>query len=347
MLRKTLYLLFVATCAISATEFYAHHRFPALRDRAHYEEMAFIRLLNSGVVYRPGGGNYDERFGFLNNPNIRETIRTDEYRYTVHTNSLGFRTHEIEPKPPGQRRLMLLGDSIFFGVGVDYEASLAALLEGMVDSLTVYNFAMLGHNTVQSLIAARAFSDQVEPDHIVCGVFIGNDLISNALNYVDGQNRIAAHLDQIAAMRARLLSTLAPFSWSMALRAWAWAAYIPRLRYQISAEPAILSATARHLEALARHAAEAGSAFTAVLIYPKDAVAGGLVEHWSQSRHPGQLLAHICRERGIEILDLLEHLDDAGDRDRYYFEQDGHLNAAGHALVARLIRDRWLAETDR
>ena len=253
------------------------------------------------------------------------------------------RTHELEPKPPGQRRLMLLGDSMFFGVGVDYPASIPALLEDLRDSLRVYNFAMLGHNTVQSRIAARAFTAEIEPDHIVCGVFIGNDLLSNALNYADGKNRIATHLDQVAATRDRLRTALTPYAWSTALRAATYSAYIPHLRYQWAAEPAIVAATCDHLAAIDRIATQAGSTFAAVLIYPKDAVAGGLVAQWSQSRRPGRLIAQRCRERGIEVLDLLDHIEGSAACDRYYYAQDGHLNAAGNTRIAQLIDDDYLA----
>ena len=71
MLRKTLYILFVALCAATAIESYARYRFADLVDRSRFEEMAFIRLLNSGVIYHPGTGNCDPRFGFLLTPNIR------------------------------------------------------------------------------------------------------------------------------------------------------------------------------------------------------------------------------------------------------------------------------------
>ena len=345
MLRKTLYILFVALCAATAIESYARYRFADLVDRSRFEEMAFIRLLNSGVIYHPGTGNYDQRFGFLLTPNSRETVHTDEYRYTIRTNSLGFRTHELEPKPQGQRRLMLLGDSMFFGVGVDYPASIPALLEQRQDSLKVYNFATLGHNTAQALIAARAFSNQVEPDLILCGVFIGNDLISNALNYADEQNHIATHHQQVATTRNRLLAALAPYAWSTTTRALAYSIYVPRLRYQLAAETDIIAATIHHLAAIKSTAGAAGSDFATILIYPKDAVGGGLIEQWSQSRYPGRLLARACREQGIKVLDLVEHITGAADERRYYFEQDGHFNATGNTRVAELIYEHWLEPT--
>ena len=343
MIGKILYILGAAICVCAAVELFARDRFPQLLEQSKFEELSFIRLLNSGVVYRPGTSNYDQRFGFLNNPNIRETIRTDEYQYTVETNSLGFRTREITHKSKGQRRLMLLGDSMFFGVGVDYPQSIPALLEARRDSLTVYNFAMLGHNTVQSLIAARAFGPAVAPEHIFCGVFIGNDLISNALNYADEQNHIATHLEQLTATKSRLRTALAPYAWSTALRAITYWTYIPRLRYQLAAEADIVAATCRHLAAIDSTAQTLGSAFTAVLIYPKDAVAGGLQQYWSQSRRPGRLVAADCRQRGIEVIDLLDHISGEADRQRYYYAQDGHLNAAGNARVAQLIHEHSLS----
>lgn len=341
MIRRIFFLLIAVACVAMSVEFFARQRSPELADRRQFTEMSFIRLLNSGVVYRPGS-NYDERFGFLNNPHIRETVRTAEYRYTVVTNSLGFRTHEITPKPPDQRRLMLLGDSMLFGVGVDYPATVAGLLETVHDSLQVYNFAMLGHNTVQSRIAARAFADQIAPDYIICGVFVGNDLLTNALNYPDEKNHIATHLDQVAAIRNRLAIALDPFAWSTALRVAAYSVYIPRLRYQWAAAPDIITATCDHLADIGNTATAVGSSFAAVVVYPKDAIAGGPVEIWSQSRRPGRLIAEKCRDRNIEILDLLDHIEGSADRDRYYYTQDGHLNAAGNQLIADLITEHYL-----
>ena len=339
MIGRIFYIIAATACVCTAVEIFARDRFPQLIDRNRFEELSFIRLLNSGVIYKPGTSNYDRRFGFLNSANIRETITTDEYSYTVETNSLGFRTREITPKPIHQRRLMLLGDSMFFGIGVDYPQTIPALLENMSDSLAVYNFAMLGHNTVQSLIATRAFATAVAPEHIFCGVFIGNDLISNALNYADGKNHIATHFDQVATTKTRLRQALAPYAWSTALRAMAYSVYLPRLRYQMAAETNNVEATCRHLAAIDRTASAIGSAFTAVLIYPKDAVAGGLTQQWSQSQRPGRLVADHCSKRGIEVLDLLDYIASEADRDRYYYARDGHFNAAGNARIAQLLHE--------
>ena len=150
------------------------------------------------------------------------------------------------------------------------------------------------------------------------------------------------HRAQVAARRNRLAAALAPFTWSTALRVAAYSVYIPRLRYHWAAAPDIIAATCDHMAAIATTATTAGSTFATVLIYPKDAVAGGPVEIWSQSRRPGRRLAETCRTRNIEIIDLLDHIEGPADRDRYYYAQDGHLNAAGNQLIANLIAKHYL-----
>jgi len=348
MIRKAIYLLVVAAVSLTATEYYARRRFPDYLDRERYLETAFTRLLNSGVVYDPRIPNFSEKLGFVLSPGSRETVRTGEYRYTIRTNSAGFRTRETQPRKEGEYRVLLLGDSMFFGVGAEAEQTIPARLEDLAAQrsfprhLTAYSYSMLGYNTVQNLIAAQLFAPAVDPDHIIVGIFVGNDLITNAINFIDGQGNLAADPDRLGKVRNDFEQSLSFFVRSIALRAFALNVYVPRLRYQTAADPGIIRASYRLLADFEQFARTLGVRFSVVVFYPKDAVQGGGVQLWSGSRRPGRLIARYCAEHDIPVLDLLDFMDGVEDRDRYYFENDGHLNPAGNALVAELIFDRLI-----
>lgn len=340
--------LFISICLIAPLlliEGYARERFAAYADDKAFLQLAFERLLNSLVI--PATDHpHSPPFGYALTPHSSETIRTDEYTYTVDTNSLGFRTRELAPRSAHHQQLLLFGDSMLFGVGQDQEHALSGQLERIGTAagtpLRVYNFSMIGFSSVQSLIAAHAVAPQLGADYMLLGIFLGNDLLPNALSHVDTNGRLAYDEGQIDLLRTELRSHLSPLMPSLALRAWALQAWTPRLRYAFSAEERFLRHTYGLIDdfvALAR----ANRARPAIaVIYPRYAVENGLVGRWSMSRTPGQLLVQYCRNQGIAALDLLDHMDGSEDAQRYYYASDGHFNRAGNARLARAIYDELI-----
>src|SRR5262245_2259448 len=66
-------------------------------------------------------------------PNVRAVIHNHPFAHRdvhVEINSLGFRGPEtVQPKPPGELRILALGDSITMGEGVEDEETYARRLE--------------------------------------------------------------------------------------------------------------------------------------------------------------------------------------------------------------------------
>jgi lysophospholipase L1-like esterase len=114
-------------------------------------------------------------------------------RYTwghlVEKNSLGFREREIAmPKPPGVCRVMVLGDSFTFGVGVSpaerYTGVAEALLRAAFPDrqIEVLSFGVSGAATVSERDVLLTHRDRVEPDLIVVG-FVFNDPAPRSQSY--------------------------------------------------------------------------------------------------------------------------------------------------------------------
>jgi hypothetical protein len=80
----------------------------------------------------------DERFVYWNKPHLSFTHRTNEFRSEVATNGQGLRVAPgggdyPQAKPPGTRRILLMGPSFAFGWGVDYEQTFAARLQELLN----------------------------------------------------------------------------------------------------------------------------------------------------------------------------------------------------------------------
>jgi hypothetical protein len=80
----------------------------------------------------------DERFVYWNKPNLAFSHRTNEFHSEIFTNGQGFRIPGCggdypTEKPADTRRILLLGSSFAFGWGVDYEQTLAARLQVLLN----------------------------------------------------------------------------------------------------------------------------------------------------------------------------------------------------------------------
>ncbi|UCD51454.1 MAG: SGNH/GDSL hydrolase family protein, partial [Phycisphaerales bacterium] len=92
-------------------------------------------------------------------------------------NRHGFREKEFaEPKPDGLYRIMVLGDSLTWGVGIATEERYTDLLQAQLasENVEVLNFAFPGGPTVYIRDLLAEYIDIVEPDRIVLG-FCLND----------------------------------------------------------------------------------------------------------------------------------------------------------------------------
>jgi hypothetical protein len=81
-----------------------------------------------------------------------------------------------EPKPPGTRRIAVLGDSVMANItGTDIPARLEDLLRSQGDDVQVLNFSCLGYSTVQGLRWWREAVRATKPDLVVIA-YDWNDL---------------------------------------------------------------------------------------------------------------------------------------------------------------------------
>ncbi len=104
----------------------------------------------------------------------------------VHVNALGLRDEEMPlAKPPGTRRVLCLGDSFTFALGVRLEDLYVKQLERRLAAsdaaadFQVINAGVAGYNTRQELITYQTLGVALDPDLVVLG-FYWNDLVGNA-----------------------------------------------------------------------------------------------------------------------------------------------------------------------
>jgi hypothetical protein len=110
-----------------------------------------------------------------------------EYEVEYAINADGFRdaTRHPVPKPDGTVRVLLLGDSFTFGMGVDYQDTWPVLVERHLEStgdqrLDIVKAGVQGMDTRSEFLLMQELVHKYDPDVIVVG-FLINDLYSNSL----------------------------------------------------------------------------------------------------------------------------------------------------------------------
>ena len=119
----------------------------------------------------------DLGFRPLRSPANADTIvAASEFRTRVRTNALGFREPRLPgPKPPGTRRIVVLGDSFTHGYGVEEREAYPRVLEGLLPGVEVIN---LGVPATCPLDYAANFEEvgrAYEPDLVLVGL-MANDI---------------------------------------------------------------------------------------------------------------------------------------------------------------------------
>ena len=343
--KLSLYLVVVALILFVCLEIAARRHQPEyIDDEFYFDQVAFPKLVNSAAALDTTHDAYNKKFGYVLSPNASRTFRTDDYTFTAETNSRGFRTREQEPKRAGEYRILMIGDSMIFGMGVPAEETISARLEQFSPALKIYDYSVTGYNTVQESIVAATYVSDLRPDHVILGLFVANDIIPNFFSSVDTEGNYTIQHQAVEDLRSRLRNAHSLFYHSVLFRVIAADLLIPRWRYLISREEEIIEGTFRALSQIDSVARQFGITFSVVLLYPRDAVEGGLVAFWSGSRAAGNAVADYLAAQHMEYLDILDVMTGIEARRQFFFQVDGHFNADGNEVVAQAIYERLIEE---
>ena len=129
--------------------------------------------------------------------------------HLVETNRFGFRERDfVSPKPPGVYRIMVLGDSFTWGVGLAAGERYTAVAENLLNSpprgrtFEILNFGIPNIPTTRERAILEEYRAIVDPDLIVVG-FCFNDPQPRLRSYSIERERLAGSMPARIAVHAR------------------------------------------------------------------------------------------------------------------------------------------------
>lgn len=300
----------------------------------------------------------DPVLGYRMVPNYRGSYVSLKDPMPLTTNSWGMRDHEYGPRPEGGVRIYVLGDSMMFGYAVAVEQTFAKLLERSLQQrvgsrpVEVVNGGVPGYGTFQELDFFEQTVDVVQPDIVLLGLYVGNDIMDNLEHTRPNLGRLGGWRTQGLAGWLRVQSQL--YIWlrrhynavgrrgkKMELLAIDTHAVAPSARIERG-----LALTEKGVDAFAAAARRRGIRFAVILIPRREQVYPLLWQrtlaqlHLSSaaydSHQPNSRLAAFAESRGIPVFDLLGPLE-ARQHDKLYFVV--HWNPQGNSVAAQAAAD--------
>jgi lysophospholipase L1-like esterase len=256
-------------------------------------------------------------------PELREHTR-----FTVRTNSRGYRTPEFADLPePGRRRVVSLGDSSTFGWGVEQEETYPQCLEqalqrrwqGRQETIEVVNLGVPGYSTFQGRVLLEREALALAPD-VITWSFLGND------GQQTGRSDAEIHLERMG-WRGAVLAVLHRSAAYETLAAWIAAAGARAPTSRAGPQGRNVRSSADSLRSVRQAVGLAQQAQVPIVLV-------ALCVRGAATR----MLEGVARERGVPFLDGMTLLDTSLARARtepgFASERERLRERYGEALLA-------------
>jgi len=278
----------------------------------------------------------------------------------VSLNARGYRGRELSAqKPWGRRRVIVLGDSIAFGLDVSDEETFTHLLDVRDNGLEAGNLAVQGYGSGQELLVLTREGLRYDPDVVVLAFCLSNDFADAVLPVAlyDGRTprpRVRLVDDRLVfddsnlqlAPPQRVLQWLGDnshlYNRSSALGAAIEPPALPHWRERrheaLRDKDYVLRLTLALIRRMNAVSRERGAAFL-VAVFPTEFAWRG--ESWLSAA-----LISSLESDGIAVVDIAARLRALGlSFGEVALDPIGHLNPAGHSLASDVI-EREIASLD-
>ena len=276
------------------------------------------------------------------------TYKGGEYEHTVVLNSLELRDGEIGPKQQGEFRILAIGDSFTYGLGVEEPETFVRRTESLLREraraagLTVRYRVVnggVGNGPRFQTLWLWDVGLQFEPDLVVHTLYIGNDLYDDLQEPVNVGRRKAPGEDSLGARGFRATARKSVFldwMWGRLTRVPVFDRMLFNAGYRYESRglflteqpelerrawPQMLDRILQNVRALKERGIE-----TFVLIVPTpDQIRYGANRPTGQDyRLPNGILNDFLTKHSVRHIDLLPLMEQHPDRNSFYYIRDLH-----------------------
>jgi lysophospholipase L1-like esterase len=306
--------------------------------------------------HAPGMYTPHPELGHVLTPSFEGEIQRSEFRFGFQTNEAGMRGPSLRPLTESTVRILCLGDSLGWGMGVEYPQTYPARLESLLHEqyprldIQVLNASTPQYGTLEELAYLEWQGEELHPDVVIVHFNTLDDFEQNRLP--SGSRH--EFRDNLLWHRESYSSTIRPPIWrfiywlkhhshlahlaseragSIAMRAGVLTDWERASSSYFTAEDSLL--TEGLLTDLGIVAKRLGASTVLLYTPEKMQVLAGVEE----TRTDAQVVASAADRSGAAYLDLTHAIVTDPEPSRFFFVEEGHWTAAGHELVASHLAD--------
>lgn len=291
-------------------------------------------------------------------PGSSYTIETREYKMPVMMNSLNMRDYEIHPKEKNEFRILCLGDSFTFGLGVDIEDAYPKVLERILNKGRGKFYVLNGGGSsfvggCYDFLIKKGL--ELKPDLVIVQIFIGNDFY-NARQYLRPEIISPERKDEGLLLKLKqLLSTkcyTADFIWSRLVQI----EYMNDLLFHFhlrysnrgiflreypELEKQLAKVVLEYLEKINNLCNNKEIKVIFIVVPSKAQVFKGYLLNNKRYyyKKPDEIIKTFCRSHSIVCIDFLDNYEKLSRREveSFYYIIDSHWTAQGHKYAAEVL----------
>ncbi|MFQ5688787.1 MAG: SGNH/GDSL hydrolase family protein [Gemmatimonadota bacterium] len=324
-------------------------------------------ILKRPDIWRPVQG-----LGWTHRSGVRTLINTGEGTVHLYTDRDGYRTGAAG-RVNGGTRILVLGDSFLEALQVEYEESIAGLLERRLsewsgEPVSVRNTAVGGWSPEQYAYQARESMVEEDFDLALVFLYLGNDIVSRRTGPLPPRAPKEVHhlrfprslarrelvrallypVNDFLEVRSHLFVLLKNRASGLRMKLGMTAAYFPTALLRSEAASPRWTLTAQLCEEIAASARAREVPLLFVLIPAPIQIDRTAFDEYARGfdidpatvdlDQPDRRLGEELTVRRLRFVDLLPAFQDASRRgEKLYGEVDKHLTRAGHEVAERAI----------
>lgn len=325
------------------------------------------------IMVRPDIWAPADSLGWHHASGLDTEVNTGERTVRFVTDSEGFRVG-AEGRRTASDSILLIGDSFVAALQVEYEESLAGLIEDSISGasgtgVAVRNSGVGAWGPWHYLIFGRRRLAAHTYDLVLVSVFVGNDIVQQRRDYIEPRTPaarprfripltflprdwiegVARPINEALESRSHLYVLLKNRSESLRIRLGLTSLYVPKGIIAERADGPEWEVTGNILADLAAVAESHDVPMVFVLIparyqvnedlFRGHARAFGIDSSTVELEQPNRRLREELIARGLEVVDVLPAFRAAAGRgQRLYGTIDPHLTPAGHTVLFDLLR---------
>lgn len=320
---------------------------------------------------------------YTHKPFSSRTNQLGDIRTSWFINRLGFRDGDYSfEKPKNTLRLLTLGDSLTFGLGVEGSESFPKILEGELNRNSgldkfyeVLNMGILGYGPVEYLNTYLEVGRTFKPDILIVGFFLGNDSLDSLWFDINKKAiSLKSFPDKLVPFELNEFLKNNSYLWLFLLQkyyGWVQSQSVDNIKlvfqndvkahmlYDVQIDPSgqymkkSWDLTEQALEKISAVAAKNKTRIVILLLPTKEQI---IPDEWKKVKTgghnvdqrlysdsaPRKIMLALCQKYNWNCLDLQDPLRDQDDLEGLFVKDDFHLRRRGNEVVSKLIFDYLL-----